>query len=132
MLCVGEHIDGLYLRHFVFVGKELQITSLGGRIAADVDNLRRFGGEQLLNHFFVHSCTGRIGDDHIGASVKGDKFGGQHFGHITGIELGVVETVVLGVDFGVGDGLFDILDADDSFALSGKEEGDGARAGIYR
>ncbi len=41
MLGVGEHVDGLYSGHSIFRCKHFKVTCLGGRVAADVDDLSR-------------------------------------------------------------------------------------------
>ena len=130
MLGVGEHIDWLDAGHVVLPGHQLQVAGLGGGVAADVDYLSGGDGEKLSDDFLVHAGTRGVGDDDVGGAVEGDEVIGEYVGHVAGEELGVVEVVEGGVDFGVVDGLLDIFDAYDAAAHRGNELSDGAGASV--
>ena len=130
MLGVGEHIDGLDAGHVVAVGEQLEVAGLGGGVAADIDYLARGDSEELADDFLVHAGARGIGDDDIGGAVEGDEVVGEYVGHVAGEELGVVEVIEGGVDFGVVNGFLDIFDAHDAAAHRGDELGDGAGAGV--
>ncbi len=130
VLGVREHVDGLDAAHAVAGGEHLQVARLGGGVAAYVYDFAGLHVEELLHYFLVHAGAWRVGDDDVGALVAGDEFGGEHFGHIAGVEEGVGDVVVCGVFAGGHDRVFNVFDADDLFALAGQEEGDGAGAGV--
>ena len=130
VLCVREHVDGLDASHLVFPGKEADVAGLCGGVAADVYDASGLHGEELFHDFLVHAGTRRVGDDDIGTAVRGDKVGGEHFGHVAGEELGVVYPVGDGVLACCGDGVLDVFYADDLPAHVGEEKGDGAGAGV--
>ena len=101
-----------------------------GGVAADVYYFARGGGEELLDDFLVHAGAGWVGDDDVGVAVGGDEFGGEDLRHVAGEEGCVAEAVEACVLPCVGDGLFDVFDADDASAFVGQEEGYGAGAGV--
>lgn len=111
MLRVREHVDGLHGHDLVGGVKQLQVASLRGGVAADVDDLLRPDLQQLLNDLLGHSGTGRVGDDEVGATVRLDEVVGEHFGHIARIEGAIGDAVDFSIDFGILDGGFHIFDA---------------------
>lgn len=130
MLGVGEHIDGLDASHTVFGREHIEVARLSGGVAADIYYFAGLHGQELLDHFLVHAGTRRIGDDNIGLTMGCNKFGGEHFGHIASMELGVGDMVALSVFACCDDGVFNIFDTHHMLAHTRKEERNGASAGV--
>ena len=86
VLGVREHVDGLDASHAVAGGEHLQVARLGSGVAAYVNDFAGLHVEELLYYFLVHAGSWRVGDDDVGTLVAGDEFGGEHFGHIAGVE----------------------------------------------
>lgn len=130
MLCVREHVDGLDAPDAIFGCEECYVAGLGGGVTTDVYDAARLHGKELLDNLFVHSGSGRVGDDDVRASLLLDKLRGEHFGHVASKETGVVDVVGNGVLACGDDGVLDIFNAYDLAAEVRKEEGYGASAGI--
>ena len=73
MLCVREHVDWLDAFHLIMLTEELQVSSLRGRIATDIDDSLRVGKENGIDDIAVHSGTWRVGDDDVGLAVLLDE-----------------------------------------------------------
>ena len=78
----------------------------------------------------MHTGTGRVGDDEVGAAVGFGEGGGEDILHVAGVKFGVGDAVDFGVHVGVGYGLLYVLDADDLAGLFSHEAGDGAGPGV--
>ena len=65
MVGVGEHIYGLYGNDGVFRFYHRYVPCLGGRIATDVYDFFRSGGDNGFYDVFVHSRPGRVGYDEV-------------------------------------------------------------------
>ena len=127
---VGEHVDGLDSGHAVVGVEVVEVTGLSGGVARDVDDALGGCPKDGLHHIGVHAGTGRVGDDHVGATVLGDEVVGEDVLHVSGIEKGVGDAVDLGVDLRVFDGLGHVFDADDLTGFLCYEIGDSASAGV--
>ncbi len=130
MVGVGKHVDRLHGRNTVFRIEELQVTRLRSRVAADIHDAVRCGIENHIDYIFVHTCARGVDYHYIGAAVGGDELVGKYIFHVAGIELGVVQAVDTGVEFGILYGFGDVFDADDMASVRGDEIGFGAGAGI--
>ena len=78
----------------------------------------------------MHTGTWWVGDDDIWATVLGDEVVGQDVLHVASIEEGVGDVVYLGVDLGVLDGFWYVLDTDYLLSLVSHEVGDGSSTGV--
>ena len=130
MLRVRKHVDRLHRHHFVSRVQQLQVTGLGGWVAADVDDFLGADLQQLLHYLLGHARTGRVGDDEVGATVALDEVVGEHLGHVASIECAVGDAVEFGVHLGVVDGGLHVFDADYFLHEAREILGDGARARV--
>ena len=127
---VGEHIDGLHGHDLILFVEVVQVARLSGGIAGDIDDALGGGTQDGLHYVGMHAGTGRVGDDHVGTAVFGDKLVGEDILHVTGKEQCIVDMVDLGVHLGILDGLGDVLDADDLTGPTGHEVGNGTRTRV--
>lgn len=125
-----KHIDRLYAMYIIASSEHLQVACLGGRIAADIYDFAWRGCQQLFYYFLVHAGARWVCHHYIGPTVGSYKVGGKHFGHIACIELRVVKTITFGVDPCIGNGFFNIFDADYAAYFVGQEQGYCACPGI--
>ena len=95
MLRVREHIHRLDAFHFVSHVKQLQVSCLCCRIAADIDDALRVGKEDGVDDVLMHSGTWRVGNDGVGFAVLLDEVAVEDVFHITSKELGVLDAVYL-------------------------------------
>ena len=130
MWCVWEHVDRLHLADLVLHVEQLQVASLCGRIAADIDDALWGSIQDGLHHVGVHACSGWVGDDDIWSSMLCNEVVRQDILHVASIEQRVLNAVHLRVDFGVLDGFRHILDANHLTGFLRYEIGDGASACI--
>ena len=127
MMGLWEHVHRLYCHHFILYIQELQVASLGSRVAADIDDALRLGIQDNIHHIGVHTCTGRVGDDDVGPAMLGNEIGCEDVFHIACIEQGVFNAIDLRIDLGILDGFRYILDANDLASLTRHEVGNSAR-----
>ena len=130
MGCVGEHIDWLDMGDMVVGIEQLQVASLGGRVAADIDDALGVGIHDDLDNVWMHACSWWVGDDDIWTTMLCDEVVSEYVFHVACIEEGVVDTIELGVYLGILDGIFYVLYAYDLLCLASHEIGDGACACI--
>ena len=130
MLCVREHVDWLDAFHLIMLTEELQVSSLRGWVAADVDDALRVGKENDIDDIAVHSGTRRVGDDDVGLTVTLDEISIEDVLHVTSEELSVLDAIYLGIHFGILDGLRHVLNANDFSCTVCHEVSDGAGARI--
>ncbi len=113
MLCVWEHIYGLYFGYAVVCVQQVQVACLRGGVAAHIDDAFGVGTYDDINDILVHTGTWRVGNDDIRVSVFADEVCGQDILHIAGIELGLMaQTIQLGIHFGILDCLGNVFDTD--------------------
>ena len=118
MVCMWEHIDGLYGGDAILHIEQLQVARLCGGIAAYVNNTLRLCKQDDVDYILVHAGTRRVGDDDIGTAVLVDEILCQHILHVACKEEGVGDAIDLRIYFGVFDGFGYILDADDLACLA--------------
>ena len=105
MVGVREHVYRLNGLHFIFRIEQLQVARLRSRITADVYDAFGFGKQNDIHYILVHTGTGRVCDDYVGAPMLIDEILRQHVFHISGKEQCVFNSVNLGIDLGVFNGL---------------------------
>ena len=131
MSCLGEEVEGLDLSDLVAVfEKALEVPHLGGGVARDVDHFAGAVVEELGEEVFAAALARGVDDDGGFLCLELD-VGEEFFGGGSD-ELGVLDTIGLGIPAGpVGRG-FGKLDADDFFKVLGEAEGEesGAAVGI--
>ena len=130
MLGMGEHIHGLHTNHTVLSIKKLQITCLGGRVAAYIDNAVGIGKQNRVYHILMHTGTWRVGYDDIGAAMLLYELPVQDILHVAGIEKSVAYTVQFRVHLGILYRFGHILYANHLTRLLSHEVGYGAGASI--
>ena len=130
MRSVWKHIHRLHGIHAIVGIQVLQVTSLSSRVTTHIDDTLRGSSENSFHDIRMHPCTGRVGDDDIRAPVFCNKIVRQYILHVTGIEQGVLDVVLLGVNLGILDGFRHIFDTDDLASLFRHEVGNGARTSI--
>jgi len=126
-----KHVYGLHGGYGVFDVEQLQVASLCGRIATNVNDALGLCTQYDVCHILVHSGTRRVGDDYVRPSVRGYKVVVQNIFHVAGKEQRVLNAVDFGVHLGVFDGLGNVLNADDLTCFAGHEISDGA-VPVYR
>ena len=127
---MGEHVDRADSGDAVFRIEQRYVARLCGRIATHIHDARRLGIEDHFDYIGMHAGTGRIHNHHIGMTVSGDKFIGQHILHVACIEIGIGQPVDLRIEFGVADGVLNIFYADYLACLRGYEVCNSACAGV--
>ena len=79
----------------------------------------------------MHTGARRVGDDHIGAAVSGDKLVGENVFHVAGIERRLaVQPIQFGIHLRVLNGFGHILNAHNVARLAGHKVGNRARTGV--
>ena len=73
MMGVWEHIDRLHALHTILRIEQRQVARLCSRIATHIDDAPGQGKQNGLDHIVVHTGAGRVGNNHIGAAMLGDK-----------------------------------------------------------
>ncbi len=89
--------------------KQGEVAGLCGRIAAHIYYAGRRGFEYHLDYIFMHAGSRGVDYHHVGTAVTLYKLGREHIFHISGIKLGIIQTVDTGIDLGVLDSLGHIL-----------------------
>ena len=95
MLRVGEHIDWLNAPDFIGFGKQLKVASLGGRVAADIDDTFRSSKQDSLYDARMHTGSGWVGNDDVGLSVMLDEVAVKDVLHVACKELGILDAIYL-------------------------------------
>lgn len=125
-----EHVHRLDGGQPVAAGQQrFAILRQGGRIAGDVDEPLRLGGEDGPQQTLVAAGARRVDDDDVGAVAVLHPAGKQRFG-LSGIEGGVRAAAAIGILAGVLDGLRDDLDAAHLGRIRSQPEGDRARPAV--
>ena len=127
---VGEHVHRLHGRNAVIPAQDGQITRLRGRIATDIDHALGCGLEDNIGHIRVNARPRRIQDDDIRFSVLLDEFFVEDILHVTGKEAAIGDSIGRCIEFGVLDGLRNILNSNYFGGFPAHELGDGSGAGI--
>lgn len=130
MMRMREHIYRLYGSYLIFGIEQLKVAGLSSRITADVDDTLGLSKQNHIDYIIVHTCTWRIGNNHIRTSVLVDEILRQDILHITGIEQRIVDTVYLRIDLCIFYSLGDIFYTDDLTCLTRNEVGNSTRTGI--
>ena len=125
-----EHINRLNGSHLVVVVHQLQVASLGSRVATYIHDAVRSRIQDYVHYIRMHSGTWRVGDDYVWATVLGDEFVGQNILHVACIEEGILDVVHLRIHLCILYGLWYVLDTDYLLCLVSHEVGDGSRAGV--
>jgi hypothetical protein len=86
VLRVGEHVNGLNGNDLVGGVKKLQVTGLGGGVAAHIHNALWGGKEYGFDNIFMHAGARRVCDDDIGAAMLIYKLLVQNILHIASVE----------------------------------------------
>lgn len=125
-----EHVHRLDGGQLVAAGQQhFAILRQGGRIAGNVDEPLRLGGEDGSQQTLVAAGARRVDDDDVGAVAVLHPAGKQRFG-FSGIEGGVRAAAALSILAGVIDGLRDNLDPAHLGRIRGQPEGDRARPAV--
>ena len=90
---VREHIDWLDMGDLVVGIEQLQVASLGGWVAADIDDALRVGIHDDLDNVWMHACSWWVGDDDIRTTVIADEVIGEDVLHVASIEQRVIDMV---------------------------------------
>ena len=130
MVCVREHVDRLHGGYPVVGIEQLKVARLSGRVAADIDNALGSCKEYGVDDIVMHAGTWWVGDDDIGHAVLADEVACKDILHIASEECEVVETVELGIDACIDDGILDILDTDNLLGIAGNKVGNCSGTGI--
>ena len=93
MLRVGEHIYWLNALHLVCHVEQLQVASLRGGIATDIDDALRVGKEDGVDDVLVHSGSWRVSNDDVGFAVLLDEIAIQDVLHVASKELSILDSV---------------------------------------
>lgn len=112
-----EHIHRLYGGYLILRIHQLQVASLGCRVAAYVYDALWCCIQNDVYYVWVHSGTWWVGDDDVRSTVLCDEIVGQDILHVACIEEGVLDVVHLRIHLGILYGLWHILDTDYLFAL---------------
>ena len=119
MMRMREHIYRLHSNHLVIHIKQLQVTCLGSRITAHINNALGSRKQDCINHIRMHSGTWRVGYYNIGTTMLIDEIAGKNILHITGKESKVVKTIEFRIYTRINNGILNILDADNLLRLCG-------------
>ena len=125
-----EHIYRLNGSHLVVVVHQLQVASLGSRVAAYIYDAVRCCVQNHVHYIRVHAGTWRVGDDDVWTTMLSDEVIGQDILHVACIEEGVLNVVYLGIHLGILDSLWHVFDTDYLLCLVSHEVGDGSRTGV--
>lgn len=125
-----EHIHRLYGSYLILRIHQLQVASLGCRVAAYVYDALWCCIQNDVYYVWVHSGTWWVGDDDVRSTVLCDEIVGQDILHVACVEEGVLDVVHLRIHLGILYGLWHVLDTDYLFCLVSHEVGDGSGAGI--
>lgn len=112
-----EHIHRLYGSYLILRIHQLQVASLGCRVAAYVYDALWCCIQDDVYYVWVHSGTWWVGDDDVWTTMLGDEIVGQDILHVACIEEGVLDVVHLRIHLGILYGLWYVLDTDYLFAL---------------
>ena len=130
MVGLRKHIHRPHSSNFVFLAQNLEIASLGGRIATDINHSFRRGFKYHFSYIGMDSCPRRVKDYDIRTSVFCDEIFCQNILHVSSKESAVLYAVVFCVQLCVLNGFRHIFNTDDLCCLARDELGDGSGAGI--
>ena len=130
MWSVWEHIYRLYFYNFIICVKQLQVACLSSRITAYIYYSLWLCPENCVDNILMHTGTRWVGDDYVRLSVLGYELVCKDVLHISGIEIGIADSVKLGVHFCILDSLWHIFYTNNLLCLAGYEVGDSSSTGI--
>ncbi|GMT46187.1 MAG: hypothetical protein IEMM0006_2019 [bacterium] len=73
MMSLRKHIHRLHFCYPVFFVEQGNVACLRSRITADINNFFGRCLQNLFDHFGMHAGTWRVGKQHIGDAVSGNK-----------------------------------------------------------
>lgn len=109
MWCMWEHVYRLNGRDFIVCIKQSKVACLCCRVTTNVNNSLWTCSEYNVHNVRMHTCTWRVSDDNVWASMLVDEVFGQNVFHVTCIEKCVINLINLRVYFRILYSLWNIF-----------------------